>query len=123
MRVAGDGGTLTVPDFVGNCFFNTLGNLAVNPRAGLLFVDFESGDLLQLAVTAEIVWDGPELAAFEGAERLLRMRVVSVLHRPAALPLRWGDAELSPYLDATGHWPAAAPEGLRCFSGRWGCAR
>lgn len=104
VRVEGDG-TLTVPDFVGNAFFNTLGNIAVNPRAGLLFIDFESGDLLQLAVTAEVVWDGPELAAFEGAERLLRMQVVSALYRPAALPLRWGRPVQSPYLDATGRWP------------------
>ncbi|TBR71209.1 MAG: flavin-nucleotide-binding protein, partial [Nevskiaceae bacterium] len=62
----------------------------------------------QLAVTAEVVWDGPALAAFEGAERLLRMQVVSVLHRPAALPLRWSPAQLSPYLAATGRWPEAA---------------
>ena len=43
-------GALLWPDFSGNNFFNTLGNLAVDPRAGLLFADFESGDLLQLAV-------------------------------------------------------------------------
>lgn len=107
VRVSGDG-TLTVPDFVGNSFFNTLGNIAVNPRAGLLFIDFETGDLLQFAVTAEVIWDGSELAAFEGAERLLRMRVVSAIHRPAALPLRWGPAEQSPFLEATGTWPRAA---------------
>ncbi len=107
VRVTGED-TLTVPDFVGNSFFNTLGNIALEPRAGLLFIDFDTGDLLQLAVTAEVVWDGPALAAFEGAERLLRMQVVSVLHRPAALPLRWSPAQLSPYLAATGHWPEAA---------------
>jgi predicted pyridoxine 5'-phosphate oxidase superfamily flavin-nucleotide-binding protein len=107
VRVSGEG-TLTAPDFVGNAFFNTLGNVAVNPRAGLLFIDFERGDLLQLAVTAEVLWDGPELAAFAGAERLLRMQVVSVLHRPAALPLLWGRGAPSPFLDATGGWPEAA---------------
>ncbi len=107
VRVSHDG-TLTAPDFVGNSFFNTLGNIAVNPRAGLLFIDFETGDLLQLAVTAEVIWDGPELAGFEGAERLLRMRVVAALHRPAALPLRWGPTEQSPFLEATGAWPRAA---------------
>jgi len=107
VRLSGEG-TLTVPDFVGNAFFNTLGNIAVNPRAGLLFIDFERGDLLQLAVTAEVLWDGPELAAFAGAERLLRMQVVSVLHRTAALPLRWGQAAPSPFLAATGRWPEAA---------------
>ncbi len=31
-----------IPDYRGNNFFNTLGNLAVNPRSGLLCIDFES---------------------------------------------------------------------------------
>ena len=100
-----DEGTLTVPDFIGNFFFNTLGNIVVNPRAGLLFMDFSRGDLLYLAVSAEIIWDGPELQAFEGAERLLRFRVQSMCLVDASLPLRWGAAELSPVLQATGAWP------------------
>jgi predicted pyridoxine 5'-phosphate oxidase superfamily flavin-nucleotide-binding protein len=100
----GEDGVLTVPDFTGNRFFHTLGNLSVHPRAGLLFIDFESGDLLHLTATAEIVWDGPEVAAFEGAERLLRLRVEQVLRRPGALPLRWGGAEVSPHLVRMGHW-------------------
>lgn len=95
---------LTVPDLVGNYFFNTLGNLAVQPQAGLLFIDFEHGDLLHLAVRAEIVWDGPELTRYAGAQRLLRLQVQQVLRRPAALALRWGAAQLSPALDATGAW-------------------
>ena len=102
-----DGGVLTVPDFTGNRFFNTLGNLAAHPRAGLLFIDFDAGEMLHLAARAEIILDGPELDAFEGAERLLRLRVDHVLRRPAALPLRWGDAELSPHLARTGHWTIA----------------
>lgn len=103
VRIDGDD-TLTVPDFNGNRFFNTLGNLAAHPRAGLLFIDFDSGDLLHVAVTAEIVWGGPEVEAFEGAERLMRFHVTHALRRPAALPLRWGDAQLSPHLAGTGQW-------------------
>ncbi|WP_341907890.1 pyridoxamine 5'-phosphate oxidase family protein [Polaromonas sp. YR568] len=103
VRVDADG-MLTVPDFLGNFFFNTLGNLTVNPRAGLLFMDFESGDLLYLAVNAEIVWEGAELQAFEGAQRLLKLKVVSSRRVEAALPLRWGAAELSPVLAGTGQW-------------------
>ncbi len=97
VRVSEDG-VLTMPDYAGNFFFNTLGNIAVHPRAGLLFIDFENGDLLYLAVSAEIVWDGPDLAAFEGAQRLLRFRPLSMKRVQASLPLRWGKAELSPYL-------------------------
>lgn len=103
VRVDADG-TLTVPDFVGNYFFNTLGNLVVNPRAGLLFVDFDTGDLLYLAVTADIVWDGPEVDAFAGAQRLMRFKVQSMRLVESSLPLRWGEAELSPVLEATGSW-------------------
>lgn len=95
-----DGDALTVPDYVGNYFFNTLGNIAVNPRAGLLFIDFDRGDLLSLAVTASIIWDGPELRDFEGAQRLLRMQVLSMRRVEGALPMRWGPAQLSPYLEA-----------------------
>ncbi len=104
VRVDADG-TLTMPDFLGNYFFNTLGNLAVNPRAGLLFMDFENGDLLYLAVEAEIIWDGPELRTFEGAQRLLRFSVLQMRRVEGALPLRWGAAVLSPALDGMGHWP------------------
>lgn len=105
VRVADDGGpeaasTLTIPDYRGNFFFNTLGNLLARPQAGLLCVDPDSGDVLQLAAEASIVWDGPELAATPGAERLLRLRVVSHLWRPRALPLRWSAPEFAPQLAA-----------------------
>jgi len=95
---------LTAPDFLGNFFFNTLGNLAVHPQAGLLFIDYSTGDLLHVAVRAEILWDGPDLAGFAGAQRLLRMQVLGALRRPGALALRWGEAQLSPVLEPTGVW-------------------
>lgn len=103
VRVDGDA-RLTLPDFVGNSFFNTIGNLLVNPRAGLLFADFDSGALLYLAVQAEVIWDGPEVAAFAGAQRLLRLQVQSARLLEHALPLRWGEAVLSPFLEPTGSW-------------------
>jgi len=83
------GSSLTVPDFMGNSFFNTLGNLALNPRCGLLFVDFDNGDLLYLAARGTIVMEGPEVQAFHGAQRLLHLEVVSALRATGALPLRW----------------------------------
>ena len=46
------------PDYSGNNMFNTLGNLEVNPRCGLLFLDFERGRTLQLGGRASVVWDG-----------------------------------------------------------------
>jgi len=95
---------LTVPDFIGNFFFNTIGNLVTHPRAGLLFVDFTNGDLLYVAVTAKVIWDGPEVDAFAGAQRLLQFCVAQARHVKSVLPLRWGEAETSPYLAPTGSW-------------------
>lgn len=107
VRVRADAGRtlLTVPDFVGNFMFNTLGNLAVHPYAGLLFADPDSGDLLQLTGHAAIVWDGPELELFTGAQRLLQVSVDEGLWIPAALPLRWSPPEFAAQLADTGAWP------------------
>ena len=102
VQVAADG-TLTMPDFLGNYFFNTLGNIALNPTAGLLFIDFDNGDLLYLAASAEIVWEGAEVRAFEGAQRLLKFKVLAMRRVVASLPLRWGMPSLSPFLERMGH--------------------
>ena len=83
------GNRLTIPDFAGNRHFNTLGNLLLNPRAGLLFIDFTTGDVLQLSGRSEIILDGPQVAACQGAERLWTLQVEQVVRRPAALALRW----------------------------------
>jgi uncharacterized protein len=83
-----DDHTLTAPDYMGNFFFNTIGNLQVNPRAGLLFPDFSTGDVLMLATRASVIWDGPEVRTLEGAQRLLRFQVESTVRLTGALPFR-----------------------------------
>ncbi len=103
-----DGDTLTIPDFAGNNYFNTFGNLLQEPRAALLFVDFETGSLLQLQGEAEIVWQGPELAWLDGAERLWRFHVRRGWRRAHALPLRWSAPEFALTTLQTGLWAAAA---------------
>lgn len=85
----GADGVLTVPDFPGNRFFNTLGNFLVNPKAGLVFIDFETGDMLQMTGRAEVLLESPEITAFPRAERLWRFTPEAVVLRPDALPLRW----------------------------------
>ena len=85
----GDDGVLTIPEFAGNSFFATLGNFLVNPKAGLVFIDFETGDLLQLSGDAEVVLRSAEIAAFQGAERFWRFKPRRIVYRPEALPLHW----------------------------------
>ncbi|SMF89351.1 hypothetical protein SAMN02982917_6701 [Azospirillum oryzae] len=109
VRVAEDG-TLTVPDFNGNLFFATLGNIVLNGKAGLVFVDYERGDLLQMTGDAEVILDSPEIAAFQGAERLWTFRPRRILRRAGALALRWSFRKdgWSPSSLMTGDWAQAA---------------
>jgi uncharacterized protein len=94
--------TFVAPDYRGNQFFNTLGNLVEDSRAGLLFIDFEHGDLLYVAARADIVWDSAALASFPDAQRLVRFRVEEVRRTPAVLPFQWSEVEYAP------QWRAAA---------------
>jgi len=102
-----DQNVLTIPDFAGNLFFNTLGNLYSNPRAGLVFVDFASGDLLQLTGRTELVLDGDEVTCFQGAERLWRLQVTRLVRRRAVLKRRWALDNFSPNSLMTGSWQEA----------------
>jgi predicted pyridoxine 5'-phosphate oxidase superfamily flavin-nucleotide-binding protein len=51
---------LAWPDFNGNAMFMTLGNLELDPRAGLVVVDWETGATLQLSGTARVEWRSPD---------------------------------------------------------------
>ncbi|WP_170789202.1 FAD-binding oxidoreductase [Ruegeria lacuscaerulensis] len=79
---------LRIPDYSGNNFFNTIGNLLQDPRVGLLFVDFETGGLLHLTGRATIDWS-PEEARDPNILRMIEVELDAVIDRPEALTLRW----------------------------------
>ncbi|WP_424975383.1 pyridoxamine 5'-phosphate oxidase family protein [Dinoroseobacter sp. S124A] len=79
---------LRIPDYAGNNFFNTIGNLLENPAIGLVFVDFDTGGLLHLSGRASIDWDARD-SGDPNALRMIDIHVEAVLERPAALSLRW----------------------------------
>ncbi|MFC5909706.1 pyridoxamine 5'-phosphate oxidase family protein [Streptacidiphilus monticola] len=76
------------PDYPGNAAFMSLGNLEVNPSAGLAVPDWETGDLLLVQGRAAVEWDA--------ADRAVELTVDQVVHLPGALPLRWSEPEFSP---------------------------
>lgn len=92
------GGTLRFADYRGNAMFNTLGNLELDPRAGLLVPDFDTGDLLQLTGRAVVDYEPEPAPAHPGARRIVRFSVAEAVRRPAASPLRSGAVEYSPFL-------------------------
>jgi len=77
-------GSLTWPDYAGNMMFNTLGNIAVDPRAGLLFPDFRHGRTIQLSGTATIDWTR-DVHDAPGAERFVRFVTERVVLRRGVL--------------------------------------
>jgi hypothetical protein len=83
-----DGDRLWWPDYPGNNLFNSFGNLAVDPEASLLFLDFDTGRTLQLSGAAEVHWDA---AGLPGDDGRTGRRVVFTLERLTAgrlLPAR-----------------------------------
>ena len=96
VRVLGER-RLAVPDYSGNNMFQTLGNLSLDPRAGLLFIDFETGRTLQLTGTATILWDTASLREWPGAQRLVELEISQVVENESPFPLRWRMIEPSPF--------------------------
>ncbi|BFV58109.1 pyridoxamine 5'-phosphate oxidase family protein [Kitasatospora sp. CMC57] len=76
---------LSWPDYPGNNMFMTLGNLELNPAAGLLLPDWETGGALLLSGRAE-----PD------ADRTVWFTVEQVVELAHASPLSWSAPEYSP---------------------------
>ncbi|RCW37658.1 hypothetical protein DFQ14_12514 [Halopolyspora algeriensis] len=77
---------LSWPDYVGNSFYMTLGNLELNPACGLLFVDWSRGHTLHLTGRAQVDW---QRCAAPGAKRTIDFYVDRVVQVDHATVLRW----------------------------------
>jgi uncharacterized protein len=102
-----DDGVITIPDFSGNRFFNTLGNVLLTGRAGIVVPCFETGDVLVLTGDAELGLDEDSYieANKVGAERLWRTRPRQCCWLRGALPIALELISWSRYTLSTGDWP------------------
>ena len=90
-----DDGSLWWPDYSGNNMFNSLGNLADNPEAALLFLDFTTGEVLELSGTAELEWIERGAPGDDNdTGRRIRFRPTHVVR--STVPLRSGAPDPSP---------------------------
>jgi predicted pyridoxine 5'-phosphate oxidase superfamily flavin-nucleotide-binding protein len=71
-RVAGPN-ELVFPDYDGNGMFKSLGNIAVNPNVGLLFIDFERPSRMRVNGTAVVRRDDPLMELTVGAQMIVRV--------------------------------------------------
>jgi predicted pyridoxine 5'-phosphate oxidase superfamily flavin-nucleotide-binding protein len=88
-----EGDRLVWPDYAGNMMYNTLGNIAVHPRAGLLVPDFSSGSVLQLTGRAGILWSGGDAGS---GERRVELEVEDAVEIAGVLP-EADEVEYSPF--------------------------
>ena len=86
MRVEANG-VITVPEFPGNTFYNTLGNFLLNPCAGLWCADFRTGDVLQM--TGDVLLGSHGKASFAEAEQFWQFVPRRIVRRRNALRQRW----------------------------------
>ena len=84
---------ISLPDYAGNNFFNTIGNLVADPRVGLVFVDFKTGGLLHLTGRATVDWT-PRNAHDPDALRMIHIEIDAVHERPEAIALRWNETTI-----------------------------
>ena len=88
---------LRIPDYAGNNMFQTLGNIAADPRAGLLFLNFDTGTTLQLTGHARILWEPADYVELKGAERAIEVEIDEVVEIAGRGPLGWRFLECSPF--------------------------
>lgn len=93
-----DGDRISWPDYQGNMMFNTLGNIAVFPRAGLLVPDFTTGKTLLVCGRASVNWDPAAAALVPGAERLVELTVEDAVELQGAAPGGMALVDYSPHL-------------------------
>lgn len=83
------------------------GELAIQARLGTQAqIDKQGRGMIReyLSGTAEVIWEGDEISAYAGAERLLRFHLTRGYCVEGSLPLCWSAPAFSPFLENTGSW-------------------
>lgn len=106
---------IRIPDFAGNSMFNTLGNFVSYPFAGLVFIDFERGRLLQLTGRAEILWGHVDpKQKTGGTRRYWKFDISDWQESTLPFPLAWEFLDSSPFIpEQRRETPAGSPLSLR----------
>ena len=93
-----DESTIAFPVFDGNGQFRTLGNVNVNQRVGLLFIDFVSGSRLRVNGDATIAFDDPLMDTYQGAIAVVRVRARSIFANCRRYVHTYQKVESSPFV-------------------------
>ncbi|KAM0723514.1 hypothetical protein Q7P37_000501 [Cladosporium fusiforme] len=91
------GAVLCYPEYSGNRLYQTLGNLKVNPVIGICVPDFDTGDMLYLTGTTEILIGSEAANILPRSNLAVKITTTAARFVAAALPFRGIAGEASPY--------------------------
>jgi len=104
VRVVGDS-TLAFPSYDGNGMFRSLGNILVNDRVGMLFLDFSRPRRIRVQGRASLHEDDALLAEFAGAQLVVRVEATRIFPNCPRYIHRMEMVEPSVYAPRPGHLP------------------
>ncbi|KAL9057725.1 MAG: hypothetical protein Q9162_002199 [Coniocarpon cinnabarinum] len=93
-----DGSSVIVwPEYSGNRMYQTLGNLEVTPLAGLVFPDFDTGDVLYVTGKTETFFGKDANRVIPRSNLAVKLTVTAARFVRQGLPFRGEPVEPSPY--------------------------
>jgi len=92
-----DGAEIIYPEYSGNRLYQSLGNLRLNPLAGLVFPDFETGDVLYLTGKAEILIGADAAAVLPRTNLAVKIKITEAKFVEKGLTFHGRIGERSPY--------------------------
>ena len=104
VRVIGES-TLAFPSYDGNGMYKSLGNTLVNPRVGLLFIDFEKPRRLRVNGSASLNEKDELLGEFPGAQLIVRVEAYAIFPNCPRYIHNMQTGELSVYAPREGYEP------------------
>jgi len=104
VRVVGED-TLAFPHYDGNGMFKSLGNVLVNPRVGLLFIDWTDPHRMRVQGIASVSADDPLMAEFPGAQLIVRVKAERIFPNCPRYIHKMHLVEYSVHAPHRGHTP------------------
>ncbi|KAI4251163.1 MAG: hypothetical protein LQ352_005025 [Teloschistes flavicans] len=89
--------TLVYPEYSGNRFYQSLGNLRTDPKAGIVIPDLDSGDVLYVTGTTEILIGKDAAALLPRSNLAVKVHIVESRFIRRGLTFRAVPGEPSPY--------------------------
>ncbi|ABE50769.1 pyridoxamine 5'-phosphate oxidase family protein [Methylobacillus flagellatus] len=97
-----DDTTLAFPSLDGNSMYLSMGNLSLNPKIGMLFIDFETPHRIRVHGTASVKPDDTLLAEYQEAELIVRIKIEEIFVNCPRYIHKHQRVQHSPYVPQAG---------------------